>query len=70
MAQTQTVVPSDLPDMEIGDGAMPRETYRRMMEGRSGGRARRQPPPINMSGPGPDAEPQEIADQLAPNPKS
>ena len=71
MAQTQTVVPSDLPDMEIGDGAMPRETYRRMMEGRSGGRgpARRQPPPINMSGPGPDAEPQEIADQLAPNPE-
>jgi len=37
MAEPGAVVPSDLPDMGMGDGAMPRETVRQMMEDRSGG---------------------------------
>ena len=37
MAEPGTVVPSDLPDIEMGGGAMPRETVRQMMEDRSGG---------------------------------
>ena len=39
MAEPSTVVPSDPPDMEMLDGAMPRPDYRQMMEaqGRGGG---------------------------------
>ena len=59
MAESQTVIPSDMPDIEMGGGAMPRETYRQMMEGRRRGGGlppRVQPPAMAMGGPGADTE--------------